>query len=363
MLLYKMEKEMDILKKICTVAMTLCMLLSGCGVSENSKTVPPAVKNTVQSTEKTDAKKTEDASQETTKSTTKKTTAATTADTEVPPETAPPEPVSVIISDNSAEVAVREDGSFSVDFAYGCNMVFPKEWGNRVKIRDDTVYAVNCMDPEFGGGELFSVDCRTEAPQLSGHERYLLGDSESGYLFATVPQSVSYDSSNADMYAEYSDLETYLEGVFTSAVCNASPADFSPVSLADYTNPPDSPDVELYTGTWEAYTQDWTEETLAEVGVVQSWPYLIFCSDGTLAYQCFRTVYEGTYIYNTNDGTEFAIGFINGTILMVDICHMVMTVRGMPAITELAPDGDPHNTNTWTFMYWTDNQKFGLDDE
>ncbi len=349
------------MKKYIAVVAGISILMTGCG---NLMPTDTGITPVYSASDHTDAatKPTDPASVESaTDASTKPTTSAPTE----PPTTIPPttEATKTIASDSSAKVMQDADGSFFVNFKNGCSMFFPASWAGRVSISESSVYSDVCLDPVYGGGLLFTVECRSEKPQLNGNERYLLGSSQQGYLFATIPQDVSYDLSNSTMHAEYTALSGDLDAIFRSAVCTTSPADFTPIPLSNYVNPEYDPHDGFFMGHWEAITVDWEEESILEIGAVQSSPYLIFCSDGTLAYQCFSTIYEGSYIINTDDNDyNYAIGFMNGKIMMIGIYHMVMSVTEMPEIKATNIQGNaPETTTTWGFDYWSDSQVYGLD--
>jgi len=300
----------------------------------------------------------------TTSVTTAKTTVAekTTKSTTAAATEAATEPAPAVNSDSSAVVTTNSDGSFTVDFSYGCSMTFPSEWAGRVEIKDNTVYSTIMKEDEnIYDGKLFSVTCYDQGLNLVGNERMLLGVSEQGYLLATVPQDVRYDMNKAEMNEEYDSLSADYESIWSTAVCSKSSPDFKPVLLSDYTKP-EYVSESLYFGTWEAITYDWSEESAMDIGCIQASPYLIFCSDGTLAYQCFNNASTGTYLLNRDPSADIsALGFLNGQIQQISMMQLSLSVTEMPEVQEYLQNGDLQNTTNWGFTYYSDSQNVGVD--
>lgn len=131
---------------------------------------------------------------------------------------------------------------------------------------------------------------------------------------------------------------------------------------AAYVSPAEYDGINLLVGTWEADTTMWSEESRLNIGVVQSSPYLVFCEDGRMAYQCWDTLYEGTYLLNTADREDvYAVATLdNGWKLTLSIYHMIMDADGLPPVTIDYPAGS-EVTSVWGFYPYSSSTNYGID--
>lgn len=129
-----------------------------------------------------------------------------------------------------------------------------------------------------------------------------------------------------------------------------------------YVSPLEYDGINLLVGTWEADTAMWSKESIIDIGTVQSSPYLVFCEDGRMAYQCWDQLYEGTYLLNTEDAdTVYAVATLdNGWELTLSIYHMIMDASGLPPVEINYPAGT-QITTVWGFCPYSDNTTYGID--
>lgn len=133
-------------------------------------------------------------------------------------------------------------------------------------------------------------------------------------------------------------------------------------STSAYVSPAEYDGINLLVGTWEADTSMWSEKSLMDIGVVQSSPYLVFRKDGRMAYQHWDTLYEGTYLLNTEDEeTVYAVATLeNGWELTLHIYHMIMDASGLPPVEINYPAGS-QVTTVWGFYPYSDSTSYGID--
>lgn len=189
-------------------------------------------------------------------------------------------------------------------------------------------------------------------------------DSEPDVDTTTIPMDTAAVVVGGRTYAPIRYLAEYFQFSvrWDASTRTVSITGGSDSSTAEYVTPGEYNGINLLLGTWEADTSMWSAKSLADIGVVQSSPYLVFREDGRMAYQCWDTLYEGTYLLNTADPeTVYAIAALdNGWELTLSIYHMIMDVSGMPPVQINYPAGSEVST-VWGFYPYSDSTSYGID--
>lgn len=187
-------------------------------------------------------------------------------------------------------------------------------------------------------------------------------DSEPDIDTVTIPMDTAAVIVGGRTYAPVRYLAEYFQFNVAWDGASRTVSITSGAPTAAYVSPKEYDGVNLLPGTWEADTSMWTEESLADIGVVQSSPYLVFCEDGRMAYQHWDTLYEGTYLLNTADKEDiYAVAFLeNGWRLTVSLYNLAMDVDGLPEVQIDYPAGRETMTS-WGFYQYSDSTEYGVD--
>lgn len=187
-------------------------------------------------------------------------------------------------------------------------------------------------------------------------------DSEPDVDTVTIPMDTAAVIVGGRTYAPVRYLAEYFQFTVEWDAATRTTSITAGRPTAAYVPPEEYDGINLLVGTWEADTAMWSEESLMDIGVVQSSPYLVFCDDGRMAYQHWDTLYEGNYLLNTADKEDvYAVATLeNGWELTLRLYNMILDADGLPPVTIDYPAGS-EVTTVWGFYPYSDSTTYGID--